>query len=160
MRRIINVNAVVNRPAHGTLCRLRQRDYIYTTSHSSIKAWITSDGCLLTPVAHTAPSRASRTRAFSSLPSPRTLPEAYYGPSAGLAVTWTSSLQLPLRDLAAGRLRPTLVQPRVVQFSRSFHASSRNEGHPTLFFLVPLLKTSASLTVIKTGIYHMYQWTR
>ena len=155
MHRIINVNAVVKRPTHGALFRPRRQDDICVASRPSLRAWMTSNGCLLTSVALTASSRASRTRAFPSLSSPSALSRSYVHSSMGRGAMWTSQLGLrsPLGHFAASRL-PKL-QPGVVQLRRSLHASNRNEGHPIIPFLVPLLKTSTSLAVIKTGAYYI-----
>ena len=152
MHRIINVNAVVKRPTHGALFRSCQKDDICVASRPSLRAWMTSNGCLLTSVANTAPSRASRTLAFSSLSS---LSRSYVHPSMGHGAIWASQLGLRshLGDSATSRL-PKL-QPGVVQPCRSFHASNRNEGHPIIPFLVPMLKASTSLAVIKTGAYYI-----
>jgi hypothetical protein len=155
MHRIINVNAAVKRPTRGALFRSRQQGGICVASRPPLRAWMTLNGCLLTYVAHTAPSRASRIRAFSSLSSPNALSKSYVHPSTGRGAICASQLGLrsPLGHFAASRL-PKL-QPRVVQLWRSFHASNRNEGHPLIPFLVPLLKASTSLAVIKTGAYYI-----
>jgi len=155
MHRIINVNAVVKRPTHRALFRSRQQDDICVASRPPLRAWMTSNGCLLTSVANTAPSRASRTLAFSSLSSPSALSRSYVHPSMRHGAIWASQLGLrpPLGHFAPSRL-PKL-QPGVVQLWRSFHASNRNEGHPIIPFLVPMLKASTSLAVIKTGAYYI-----
>lgn len=152
MHRIINLNAAVNRPAHGAFCRSRQRDHIYIAYRSPLRTWMTSNGCLLTSLAHTAPTRSSRAREFPSFSAPSALSRSGANPSMGQGVVWTSrlGLNMPFCELAVHPRRT--LQPRVV---RSFHASSRNHGHPALLFLVPLLKTSTSLAVIKTGTVHI-----
>lgn len=55
-----------------------------------------------------------------------------------------------LRRLTIGLIFPTQ-QSKYKTQSRSFHASRPNQGHPLLYLLIPLLKTSTSLTLIKTG---------
>lgn len=49
-----------------------------------------------------------------------------------------------------------LSSPTYAQQRRSFHASRRNQVHPALYFLVPLLKSSVSLGIIKTGLLRSF----
>lgn len=141
------VNAVVNRPARGPLGRLRPREAVAAQSYLSLRAWIRSTHCSqpsprLNGVGGGAPIQLKR----SSTPNIQSGARCLSQPR-GLVL---SQSQHAFGPRSSGVLLP--VQTTRGTSIRSFHSSRTNHGHPVLLFLIPLLKTSASLTLIKTGI--------
>lgn len=161
MHRIANLNVPLIRSSRGAVRRARPRG---VASSSSSKTWMSSAACAQ------APSAQAPMRVFGRTPT--TTLTTYRRPSRATPASqhnvWDSSPHAsssrlrtstsPLEPNAFGSLVSTRLARRPSS-SRSFHVSSRREGHPILFFLIPLLKTSASLTVIKTGRYSFLRST-